>query len=203
MTARAGIYARTSPDCRLSADQQIEHLKAVAAERGWAVEQVFTDRPSTVRKGVDRRPGEAALLAAMRSGSINRVMLWSIDRVGRSLVELVGFLETCRMAGVAIWIEEQAIDTPASKGMSLLDLGEMMALHLRQGRRDRILRGQAAARSLAIRFGRPPIPMAKVDRVRREFAAGRGVREAARLAGVSAASASRIKVAMDSATPMA
>ena len=203
MTARAGIYARTSPDCRLSADQQIEHLKAVAAERGWAVEQVFTDRPSTVRKGVDRRPGEAALLAAMRSDSINRVMLWSIDRVGRSLVELVGFLETCRMAVVALWIAEPTIDTAVSNGMSLLDLGEMMALHLRQGRRDRILRGQAAARSLAIRFGRPPIPTAKVDRVRREFAAGRGVREAARLAGVSAASASRIKVAMDSATPMA
>ena len=89
MTVRVGIYGRTSPDCRLSADQQIEHLKAVAAERGWAVEQVFTDRPSTVRKGVDRRPGEAALLAAMRSGSINRVMLWSIDRVGRTLTDLV------------------------------------------------------------------------------------------------------------------
>jgi DNA invertase Pin-like site-specific DNA recombinase len=126
-------------------------------------------------------------------------MLWSIDRAGRSLVELVGFLETCRTADVAIWIEEQTIDTAASNGMSLLDLGEMMAFHLRQSRRDRILRGQAAARSLSIRFGRPPIPASKVQKAQRELAAGKGVRAAARSAGMSPASVSRLKNSLSSA----
>ena len=68
-----------------------------------------------------------------------------------------------------------------------------MSLHVRQTRRDRILRGQAAARALSIRFGRPPIATAKVEKAKQELAAGRGVREAARIAGISAASVSRLK----------
>jgi hypothetical protein len=72
----------------------------------------------------------------------------------------------------------------------------MMALHLRQSRRDRILRGQAAARSLSIRFGRPPIAKAKVEKARIAPAAGKGVRQAARLAGISPASVSRLKNAV-------
>jgi hypothetical protein len=79
----------------------------------------------------------------------------------------------------------------------------MMALHLRQGRRDRILRGQAAARSLSIRFGRPPIATAKMEKAKRELAAGKGVRQVARLAGISPASVSRLKSAIESASATA
>jgi DNA invertase Pin-like site-specific DNA recombinase len=71
-----------------------------------------------------------------------------------------------------------------------------MSLHVRQTRRDRILRGQAAARALSIRFGRPPIATAKLEKAKHELANGRGVREAARIAGISAASASRLKNSM-------
>ena len=90
------------------------------------------------------------------------------------------------------------IDTETSNGMSLLDLTAMMALHLRQSRRDRILRGQAAARSLSIRFGRPPIPTAKIEKAKHFLAMGKGVREVARLAGgISPSSVSRIKAVID------
>ena len=74
MTLRAAIYARTSPDCPVSADEQIERLHAIARERGWTVVRVFTDRPTSVRKGVDKRPGEMALIDAIRSGTIDRVL---------------------------------------------------------------------------------------------------------------------------------
>src|ERR1700724_2017874 len=107
MTIRAAIYARSSPDCLLSAGDQIEHLQAVARERGWTVTQVFSDRPATVKK--DRRPGEVTLINAMRSGVINKVLVWSIDRIGRSLVDLVTFMETCRTAGVSLWLDQQAL----------------------------------------------------------------------------------------------
>ena len=160
---------------------------------------MFTDRPTTVRRGMDRRPGEAALLDAIRRGEVEKVLIHGLDRVGRSLVELVGFLETCRVAGVVLWLGEQGIDTATDKGMSLFDLAGTMAYHLRQSRRDRILRGQAASRALAIRAGRPPIPAARVDRAKRELAAGKGVRQAARLSGISAASMSRLRNAAISA----
>jgi DNA invertase Pin-like site-specific DNA recombinase len=190
---RAAIYARTSPDCPASAAEQIERLQAVARERGWTVVQAFIDRPATVKK--DRRPAEMALINAIRSGLVDKVLLWSIDRVGRSLVDLVGFLETCRTAGVSLWLDEQGIDTAGSNGLPLFDVTEMMAFHLRQTRRDKILRGQAAVRGL-VRFGRPPIAKAKVEKVRIALAAGKGVRQVARLAGISAASVSRLKNAV-------
>jgi DNA invertase Pin-like site-specific DNA recombinase len=196
MTIRAAIYARTSPDCPLSSDEQIDRLKAIAAERGWTVAQVFADRPTSVRKGQDRRPGELALLDAIRGGAIDRVLIHGIDRIGKSLIELVSFLETCRTAGTSLWVDAQKLDTVGCNGMSLFDLAEMMAYHLRQSRRDRVLRGQAAARALSIKFGRPSIPTVKVDKAKRELATGKGVRQVARLAGISPASVSRIKTSM-------
>jgi DNA invertase Pin-like site-specific DNA recombinase len=184
------IYARTSPDCTVSAEDQVEHLKAIAADHGWTVAEVFIDRPATVKK--DRRPGEAALHQAIRDRSVERVLLWSIDRIGRSLVDLVGFLETCRAGGIGLYLHQQSIDTMTSNGMALFDIAGMMAYHLRQSRRDRILRGQAAVRGL-VRFGRPPIPATKAEKAKKALMTGKGVREAARLAGISAASVSRMK----------
>jgi DNA invertase Pin-like site-specific DNA recombinase len=180
----------------MSADEQIVRLRSIAVEHGWTVASVFTDRPTTVRKGQDRRAGEVALLDAIRSAGVDKVLILGIDRVGRSLVDLVTFMEVCRAAGVSLWLDEQQLDTAGSNGMSMLDLSSMMAFHLRQSRRDRILRGQAAARSLSIRFGRPPLVKAKLEKARIALAAGKGVRQAARLAGISAASASRLKSAL-------
>lgn len=138
MTIHVAIYARTSPDCPISAEDQVERLRTVAAKRDWSVAQVFIDRPMTVQGGLERRPGEAALPDAIRSGTIDRVLVLGIDRVGRSLVELVNFLEMCRSAGVSLWLDDQGIDTATNDGISLFDLGTMMAFHLRQSRRDRI-----------------------------------------------------------------
>ena len=177
----------------MSADEQIERLKTVAGERRWPVTCVYSDRPTSVRKGVDKRPGEMALIDAIRSGTIERVLVFGIDRLGRTLADLISVLGTCHAAGVDVYLHEQGIDSVVSNGMSMLDVVAMMALHLRQSRRDRILRGQAAARSLSIRFGRPPIAKVKVMRAKQELAAGKGVRHVARLAGISAASVSRIK----------
>src|SRR5271166_4453903 len=175
MTIRAAIYARTSPDCLLSADDQIERLKTIAGARGWMVAHVFSDRPTSTKAGSDRRPGEMAMIDTLRSGAIDRVLIWSIDRVGKSLADLVAFMETCRTACAAVYLDEQGVDSATSNGLALFDLAAMLAFHVRQSRRDRILRGQAAARSLSIRFGRPPIAKAKVEKARSALSAGKGV----------------------------
>ena len=193
---RVAIYARSSPDCPVSADEQTKHLRNVAAERDWTVTSVCSDRPTTVRKGQDRRPGELALIEAIRSGSIDKVLVWSLCRVGRSLTELVGFLETCRARGVALYLHEQQIDTATSNGVSLLDVAPLMVHHLRQSRRSKVLRGQASARAFSIKFGRPTLSAPKVEQAKQFMAAGRGVREIARLAGISPTSVCRIKNSM-------
>jgi DNA invertase Pin-like site-specific DNA recombinase len=199
MLINAAIYARTSAECAVPADDQIECLKTIADQHGWMVTKVFTDRPMPLRKGKERRPGEAALLDMIRSSAsgVQKVLLYGIDRVGRTLYELARFLETCRTAGVELYLHEQKLDTETSNGMSLFDLTGMMAFHLRQSRRDKILRGQAAARASSIRFGRPPIVASKVEKAKLGLLAGKGVREVGRLAGISAASVSRLKGAME------
>jgi DNA invertase Pin-like site-specific DNA recombinase len=197
MTIIAAIYARTSPECLLSADVQIERLKTVAADHGWTVSKVFIDRPATVKK--DRRSGEAALLGAIRSGDVEKVLLWSIDRIGRSLVELVSFLETCRTAEVTLWLDEQKLSTDNENGPSLFDLSGMLAFHLRQMRRDRIMRGQAAVRGV-VRFGRPPISATRVEKAKHELTNGKSLRQVARLVGISPASVSRIQTSLGSAS---
>jgi DNA invertase Pin-like site-specific DNA recombinase len=194
---RIAIYARSSLDCPVSADEQIEHLKTVAIERGWTVTHVVADRPTAVKKDQDRRSGELSLIEAIRFAAIDRVLVWSIDRIGKSLADLVTFMETCRAAGVAVYSDRERIDTAGSNGMSLFDVSGMMAHHLRQSRRDRILRGQAAARALSIRFGRPPIAKPKVEKAKQFLASGKGVRQVAKMAGISPASASRIKTSMN------
>ena len=63
---RVAIYARSSPDCPVSADEQIENLTTVAVERGWTVTHVFTDRPTTVQEGPGAPPRELSLIEAIR-----------------------------------------------------------------------------------------------------------------------------------------
>ena len=193
---RIAIYARSSPDCPVSADEQIKHLRNVASERGWTVSHLFADRPTSVQKGQDRRPGESALIEAIRSGAIDRILIRSIDRIGKALADLIGFIETCRSAHVALNLHDEGFDSETSNGLSLFDVSALLAHHLRQSRRDRILRGQAAARALSIRFGRPPIAKPKVEKAKQFLASGKGVRQVAKMAGISPASVSRIKTSM-------
>jgi DNA invertase Pin-like site-specific DNA recombinase len=198
MTSSVAIYARASAECPTSIEEQVEHLRDAADQHGWTVARIIVDRPMPQKRGREQRPGEVALLGAIRAGSVNRVLLLNGDRLGRSLTELVRILETCRASGVDIYIHDRGIDTVTCNGLSLFDFAAMMACHLRQGRRDRILRGQAVARNASVRFGRPPIASGKVDKVKLLLARGKGVRESARLiGGISPASISRIKASMN------
>ena len=142
---RVAIYARSSPDCPISADEQIEHLRNVASERGWTVSHVFADRPTSVQKGPDRRPRENELIEAIRSGAIDRVLIWSIDRVGKCLVDLIGFIEMCRSAHVALNLYEEGFDSETSNGLSLFDVSALLGAPPATIAAGSHVRGQAAA----------------------------------------------------------
>jgi hypothetical protein len=76
--------------------------------------------------------------------------------------------------GIALYLHQEKIDSAETNGLSLFDLSTLLAVYIRQGRRDRILRGQAAARALSIRFGRPPLGKWKVEKAKRELTAWQG-----------------------------
>ena len=91
---------------------------------------VFTDGATSVKKSQDRRPGELALIGAIRSRAIDGVLIWSIDRVGKSLIDLVKFMETCRSACVAVNLHNEGFDSETSNGLSLFDVSALLAHHL-------------------------------------------------------------------------
>jgi DNA invertase Pin-like site-specific DNA recombinase len=197
MTIGVIIYARASAECPASAEEQIDTLKTVAGVHGWTVARTFADRSMPLKRGREQRPSEMALLAAIRVGAVSKILVFSLDRIGRSLTDLVGFLETCRAADVGIYIHDRKIDTAVANRLSLFEVSAILALHQRQGRRERIMRGQAAARNASIKFGRPPIASAKTAKAKLMLAAGKGVRETARaIGGISPAFVSRLKAAM-------
>jgi DNA invertase Pin-like site-specific DNA recombinase len=193
MLIRTAIYARSSPDCPHSADEQVDQLRSVAERNGWTIVRVFADQSTITKKGRERRSGEATLRNAIRHREFEKVLVRSVDRLGQSIIDLVGFIEECRVNDVSIYEHEQNLDTSASNGLSLFDFSGMLVHYLRQSRRERIMRGQAAARALNVRFGRPPISAARIEKAKNFLAVGKGVREAGRLAGISAASVSRLK----------
>ena len=197
MTHNTAIYARTSPNCALSAEVQVEQLTEVANKRGWTVVCTLTDRPTSSPKGWGRRPGEVALLERVRRGDVRRVLLWDIDRFGRSLSDLVSFIEICGNAGVSLWVHREGLDTEVNSNMSLFDLAGMLAHHLKQSRRERILLGLSAARANSVRLGRPSLPASKIERAKEGLKAGEAVRQIARSAGMSAASVCRLKASME------
>ena len=146
---RVAIYARSSPDCPLTADEQIKRLTTVAAERGWTVAHVFADRPTAVKKDQDRRSGELALIEAIRSGadrqSIGLVHRPNWEITGRS-GQVHGDMPLCLRRRVFARARELIPRPRMDCRCSMCP--RMMAHHLRQSRRDRILRGQAAARAV-------------------------------------------------------
>src|SRR5262252_9585899 len=102
MTISAAIYVRTSAECPASIGEQRERLQGIADRHEWSIARTFTDRPMPMKRGREQRPAEAALLQAIRAGRVKRVLIWSLDRVGRTLPELAMFLELCRLTGVDI-----------------------------------------------------------------------------------------------------
>ena len=187
---------------QLSAEDQIEHLNAVAADHGWTVDHGL-QRPSHAGEEGSRAPSwrgcHARYDPAWRGPEGSPVVggsYWTLSA-------RVGWVPGGMPGGWCfdVYLHDRKIDTATANGMSLFDLASMMAFHVRQSRRDRILRGQAAARNSNVKFGRPPISIAKAEKAKQLLANGTGsVRRVAKLAGISAASVSRLKVTMEQAS---
>ena len=91
MTKRIAFYTRVSTDQQTTENQRRE-LLAVAERNGWEVVTEFTDQGISGAKGRDQRPGYDALMKAVARREIDMVATWAVDRLGRSLQHLVGFL---------------------------------------------------------------------------------------------------------------
>jgi DNA invertase Pin-like site-specific DNA recombinase len=176
-------------------------LRHIVAERGWQVAAEHHEAVATIGAKSDRRPSLAALLRGVEAGAYDAVIVHSINLIGRSLPELVGFLSTLKVANFRLIAHTHGIDTAEPAGApGLLDVGVLLAGYLRFQRRERVLAGQERARQHGVRIGRPPVPQNRRRKVREALDGGAGIREAARLSGTSPQTVLRVRDEMRGTT---
>jgi DNA invertase Pin-like site-specific DNA recombinase len=107
---RAVLYIRVSSDRQSTANQERE-LREVAERSGWQIEKVYKDAGISGAKGRDRRPAFDALCKDAARRQFDVVMAWSVDRLGRSLQDLVGFLSELHALRIDLFLHQQGLDT--------------------------------------------------------------------------------------------
>ena len=196
MSKRAALYVRVSTD-QQTVENQLLVLTEVAERSGWTVVHIFADEGVSGAKGRDQRPGYDSLLKAVSRHEVNIVAAWSVDRLGRSLPDLVSFLSDIQARGCDLYLHQQAVDTTTPAGRMLFQMLGVFAEFERAMITSRIKAGHERARSKGVKFGRPPLPPIRLDKVKRALADGRSIRAIARTTGVSTATVMRVKRSMN------
>jgi DNA invertase Pin-like site-specific DNA recombinase len=192
---RAALYLRVSTDGQTVENQRLA-LEAVCEQRGWQVVQVYSDNGISGAKGRTQRPGLDALLKDASRGRFDVVMAWALDRLGRSLLDLLDTLGELEAAGVALILHQQAIDTTTPAGRMFFQVTGAFAEFERAMIRSRVRAGLERAKARGVRLGRPKTG-AKVEAViRARLATGEGIKKVAKAVGVGNGTVSRIKAAM-------
>ena len=196
---RVGLYLRVS-----TGDQTVENqrqaLLEAAQRRGWRVVEEFVDNGISGAGGREKRPAFDRLLNAVTRRKIDVVAAWSVDRLGRSLQHLVGFLGELNGAGCDLYLERQAVDTTTPAGRALFQMLGVFAEFERAIIQERIHAGIARARIKGTKSGRP-IGRARVgQKVERAIAAslasGKGILKTAREVGAGVGTVQRVKRAL-------
>ena len=192
---RAALYLRVSTDGQ-TVDSQRLALEAVCEQRGWQMVQVYADNGISGAKGRNQRPGLDALMKDASRGRFDVVMAWALDRLGRSLLDLLDTLGELEAAGVALVLHEQAIDTTTPAGRMFFQITGAFAEFERAMIRSRIRAGLDRAKARGVRLGRPKTGAKVEAAIRGRLAAGEGVKKVAEAVGVGNGTVSRIKAAM-------
>jgi DNA invertase Pin-like site-specific DNA recombinase len=153
MAKRVGIYIRVSTDGQTTANQRRE-LEAVAARSGWEVVGFYEDAGISGAKGRDKRPGFDRLLRDATARKIDMVAAWSVDRLGRSLQNLVGFLTELQALKCDLYLHQQAIDTTTPSGKAMFQMCAVFAEFERSMIVERVNAGLKRAKSQGVKLGR-------------------------------------------------
>ncbi len=185
---KAARYARVSTTNGQTPENQLSRLRDVAAKAGWTVVEEFVDHGISGAKGRDKRPAFDRLCKAITRRDVDIVMAWSVDRLGRSLQDLVGFLGDLEAAGVHLYLDRQGVDTTTPGGKALFQMMGVFAEFERAMIRERINAGLARARKHGTKsgrpIGRPRIPGKTLAAIHAARAQGKGIKRIARDLGV-------------------
>jgi DNA invertase Pin-like site-specific DNA recombinase len=189
---RAALYLRVSTIDQTTANQERE-LRQVAERAGWEVYKVYKDHGISGSKGRDKRPAFDALHKAAARREIDIVMAWSVDRLGRSLQDLVAFLSEIHAAGVDLFLHQQGLDTTTPAGKALFQMMGVFAEFERSMIQERVRAGLRRAKDDGKKLGRPRIAPQLEERILAALKAGEAIRGVADKFDVNPSTVQRIK----------
>jgi DNA invertase Pin-like site-specific DNA recombinase len=151
---RVALYARVST-CNQTVENQLAELREIAHRQGWSIVAELSDEGISGSKGRDKRLAFDQLLKRATRREFDLIMVWAIDRLGRSIQHLVGFMNELQSLKVDLYVHQQAIDTTTPSGRMVFGIFSALGEYERELIRERILAGQKRARAQGIKIGRP------------------------------------------------
>jgi DNA invertase Pin-like site-specific DNA recombinase len=192
---RAVLYLRVSTIDQTTANQERE-LREVASRMGCEIVRVYKDHGISGAKGRDRRPEFDRLLRDAAQRKFDMVMAWSVDRLGRSLQDLVGFLSELHSLHIDLFLHQQGLDTTTPAGKAMFQMMGVFAEFERAMIAERVRAGLRRAKDEGKQLGRPRIAPELEKQIQAALNArqrtGEGVRGIAKRFGVDPSTAQRI-----------
>ena len=185
---RAAVYARVSTHDQQTLDLQTEAMRSYLRDRGWDLTRQVKD----VGSGAKERPGRESLLKAARRRELDVVVVWRLDRWGRSVADLMATLRELTELGVGFVSLTEALDLTTPSGRAMAGMLAIFAEFEREILRERVRAGIAQARKEGRPHGRPRTASLKADEVCRLKAERLSHAEIARRLGIGRTSVRRI-----------
>ena len=185
---KLGCYARVSTHEQQTLTLQRDAMVTYAQQRGWAIVLMVEE----VSSGASERRQRQELLRAARRRTINAIVVWRLDRWGRSVADLVGTLHELQALGVGFISLSEALDFTTPIGRAMAGLLAIFAECERDILRERVKAGIAEARRRGTRHGRPPSVVHRAEDVRHLYAAGLSKSAIARQLDISRTSVRRL-----------
>jgi DNA invertase Pin-like site-specific DNA recombinase len=189
---RAAMYVRVSTDGQ-TVENQTRELRQIAERRGWQVAQTYSDAGISGSKGRDKRPGLDQMLKDASRRKFDVVMAWSIDRLGRSLIDLLATVQNLEACGVDLYLDQQSIDTTTPAGKLMFQITGAFAEFERSMIRQRVKLGLKRAVAQGKQLGRPAVGGELERKAQRELRKGTGILKVARLVGLGTGTVHRIR----------
>jgi DNA invertase Pin-like site-specific DNA recombinase len=190
---RAALYLRVSTLNGQNTDNQRLELERMAERHDWQIVEVYEDAGISGARGRENRPAFDQMLKGAVRRDFDVILAWSVDRLGRSLQDLVGFLSEIHAKGVELYLHQQGIDTTTPSGKAMFQMMGVFAEFERAMIRERVLAGLKRARARGKKLGRPMISPAKERAIRADLAGGLGFRRIMARHGVGTSVIQRIK----------
>ena len=188
---RAAIYVRVSTDGQTVDNQRLE-LEQAAERAGWKIVGIYDDNGVSGAKSREYRVAFDRLCKDATRRKFDVVMAWSVDRLGRSLQDLVGFLSELHAVGVDLYLHQQGIDTTTPAGKMMFQMMGVFAEFERSMIQARVKAGLARARAQGKTLGRPKVTEQVERAVLAARADGTGKRKIARQLGIGVSTVTRI-----------